>query len=176
MAKKKTKRSGDGAESSKFGRPSRYNQKFCEMLIDHMTEGGSFASFGAIADVSYQTLYAWCENHDEFLEAKQRGEVLALKFYEDLAKATMTGSLRRVTSETKFPDGSVKKEYAPTRGDSRTWGVTMRARFQKFGYSNKVELTGSGGGPLRIKNVSDMSDEELIKENAELDKILGEGK
>jgi len=170
--KKKTKRKGDGAESDVFGRPSKYSKRFCEMLEAHMAEGGSFYSFGAVIDVDQSTLHRWVENHEEFCESKSRGELKSLKFHEDLAKAQMTGSLRRIKSETKSPDGTIKKEYAFVKGDGHVWGVTMRAQFRKFGYTNSMEITGKGGGPVRVKNVSDMTDEELDKENAELDEFI----
>lgn len=184
MAKGKSKSKKNGENGRGPGRPTRYKPEYCEMLIDHMKQGKPFETFGNKVGVTYQTLYNWAQNHDEFFEAKCMGEAWALEFYDDLAKATMTGTLRRVGRETFAvdekgqhilgPDGKpvvTSREYKPTRGDSRTWGITMRARFRKFGYANHLELTGKGGGPLRVKDISEMTDEELDKELEDLEKL-----
>lgn len=188
MAKKKVtkKKSSNKSDKNPGGRPSKYNQKYCEMLIQHMSEGGSFESFGGVIRVVRATMYTWVEKHAEFSEAKDLGEQLALKFYEDIAKASMTGTLRRVTEEeyARDADGNVimengrpviaKRKYAATRGDATSWGVTMRSRFRKFGYANKVEVTGSNGGPLRVRDLSELTDEELEREEKRMKKILDE--
>ncbi len=157
---------GDGG-----GQPTKYREEYCDMLVKHMAEGGSFESFAAIVDAGVSTLWVWTEAHPMFLDAKLRGEPKAYKWHEDLAKAMATGSLRSVKSETKLEDGTIKKEYTPTRGDSKVWGITMRARFRKFGYANHLEVTGAGGGPIRTKE-EEMTDEELDKE---LDKLEKQG-
>ena len=129
-----------------------------------MAQGGSFFSFGGVVRVDETTLYRWVENHEEFSQSKSLGELLALKFYEDLGKAQMTGSLRRVKREITKPDGTKEKEYSPTKGDGHVLGIVMRARFRKFGYSNNLEVTGKGGGPIRTQDVSNMTYEELQRE------------
>lgn len=169
MAKKIKKKPNE--DKNDVGRPSRYSQRFCKMLEDHMEQGGAFETFGAVIRVCYKTLHNWTDTHEEFLQSKQLGEVLSFKFYEDLAKAQMTGTLRRVKSETTLLDGTKKREFSPTRGDSRTWGITMRSRFRKFGYANSLEVTGKGGGPIRTKDVSDMTDEEMDKALEDLEKM-----
>jgi len=157
------------------GQPTKYRSKFPEMLEKHMAEGGSFCSFGGVVRATEPTLYNWADAHPQFQEAKDLGELLSLKFYEDIAKASMTGSLRRIAQEEYardengrviFQDGKPmisKRIYATTRGDASSWGITMRSRFRKFGYANRVELTGKNGGPIKTKTLSDLSDDELDK-------------
>lgn len=152
------------------------------MLVQHMREGNSFESFGALAECCMDTLYEWSNVHNEFSEAKAKGAILFLKWWEDLGKAQATGTLRRVYQEraVRGTDGDVilnergqpvmEKVYKPVRGDSKVWGIFMRSRFRKYGYAQEVRLTGPGGGPIRTKDVSDMTDEELDKELADLEK------
>ncbi len=182
MARKKT-RAEKAHEGKTAGQPTKYKAEYCEMLEAHMSEGGSFYSFGAVVKVDEKTLFNWTETYEEFFQSKSNGELLSLKWHEDLAKGLMTGTLRRVKKEfykkdskgdiVLGPDGRPvveSREYTPTRGDSRVYGINMRAQFRKFGYANKIELTGRGGGPIRTKDVSDLTDEELEKELEDLDK------
>jgi transposase len=72
------------------GRPTKYKPEFCEMLIDHMSEGYSFESFGAIAQVWDTTLDDWANTIPEFSEAKMIGRRKQLfaneKLIRDVAK------------------------------------------------------------------------------------------
>lgn len=63
---------------------SMYKDEYCQMLIDHMSKGFSFESFGGIVNCSSRTLENWTQAHDEFLEAKQIGLQKGLVFLEDL--------------------------------------------------------------------------------------------
>ena len=54
----------------KVGRPTEYKEEFCQMLIDHMSEGYSFESFGGIVGVSERVLYDWEKKFPEFLHSK----------------------------------------------------------------------------------------------------------
>lgn len=70
---------------------SKYEERFCKMLIDHMKTGKSFDSFGAVANVGRQTMYDWCEVHPEWKEAKSIAEMKALEFFESRLIAQITG-------------------------------------------------------------------------------------
>lgn len=66
---------GKGYE--KAGQPTKYKPEFCDLLVQHLSSGYSFESFGAIADVCESTIYNWCDPkhpsyQEEFLEAKKR--------------------------------------------------------------------------------------------------------
>lgn len=171
-SKKKTKKRGKPGEPGPGGRPTKYKKEYCQGLIDHMSQGNSFETYGNKIDVCYETLYAWVREKKEFSEAKRKGEAKSLEWYENLAKGQMTGTLRRTAKETVYPDGRVIKEYAPVRGDSRTWGITMRSRFRKFGYANKVEVTGKDGGPITTRPLKSMTEEELDREIERHEKAL----
>ncbi len=73
-----------------MARPSKYKPEFCERLIDYMSEGLSFDSFGAEVNASRPTLYAWTNEYPEFAQAKQMGEVMCQQWWE---KAGIKGML-----------------------------------------------------------------------------------
>jgi hypothetical protein len=73
------------------GRPTDYDPKYCQELIDHMKGGLSFESFAALADVNRDTLYEWVKVHPEFSDAKKRGTDLNLIWWERIGRAAMLG-------------------------------------------------------------------------------------
>lgn len=77
---------------AKTGRPSKYEPKFCDMLQEHFQQGYSFESFGGVAGVSKQTLYNWCDEHEEFLDAKRTYETASqLEWEKRLRSLATTG-------------------------------------------------------------------------------------
>jgi regulator of sigma D len=70
---------------------SKYEPEFCQKLIDHMSKGKSFESFGHVAKAGRRTLYDWVERHPEFKEAKEKAEAAALEFFESRLVAGISG-------------------------------------------------------------------------------------
>lgn len=58
---------------AKVGRPTKYKPEYCEMVIEHMSEGFSVESFAALVDTHKQTIYNWMQEHPEFLDAIKIG-------------------------------------------------------------------------------------------------------
>ena len=166
-------------EPKPVGRPSLYRPEYCKMVIDHMKLGNSFESFGAVIGCHRDTLYAWEKVHPEFSDSKKEGKELSLKFYEDMGKMIATGQLRRVASEEPVLDsnerpvidpgtGQVMKRitYAPANANPAAWIFLMK---NLHGWRNEIGISGPGGGPIAIKPVEGMTDEELqakVKEYA----------
>jgi len=73
------------------GRPTVYEPKYCEMLIDHMEQGLSFESFAGVVGTCRSTLYNWADSHPEFLDAKSRGRDLNLLTWEKMFAAKARG-------------------------------------------------------------------------------------
>ena len=53
------------------GRPSKYDDKFCDEVITFMSYGKSFEAFAGHKGVSKSTLYNWVAAHPEFQAAKE---------------------------------------------------------------------------------------------------------
>ena len=53
----------------KTGRPSKYEPRFCQMAIEHMSDGASMTSFAAEIGVARSTINEWMTVHPEFSEA-----------------------------------------------------------------------------------------------------------
>lgn len=73
------------------GRPSKYDPKYCDMIIEHMEEGASMASFAAEINVARSTLNEWIENHPAFSEAVKIGKAKCAAWWERLGRAGAMG-------------------------------------------------------------------------------------
>lgn len=68
VSKDETKR----PRSEPFGRPTLYKPEYCQMLIDHCSEGLSFEAFAGLIGVAGSTLYEWAKANPDFSEAKSQ--------------------------------------------------------------------------------------------------------
>ena len=64
------------------GRPSKYDPKYCDLIIEHMSQGASATSFAASIDVCRATITEWADKHPEFLAAVKRGKSKCAAWWE----------------------------------------------------------------------------------------------
>lgn len=77
------------------GRPSKYEERFCEMLIEHMSIGHTFESFAGKIDVCRDTIFRWAKEIPEFSDAKKRAREKQLVANEKLFLDLATGRNRK---------------------------------------------------------------------------------
>lgn len=75
------------------GRPTKYKEEYCEMLINHMSEGYSFESFGGIIEVAEDTLYEWVKVHKNFSDSKNIGTQKSMIWWEKMGRKGMTNEI-----------------------------------------------------------------------------------
>jgi len=107
---------------NKGGRPTKYKQEYCQLLLDHMEQGLSYETFCAVIGVSKQTLYDWEKANPEFLDAKREAFAKCLLFYEKAGHAGMLGKI--------------------TGFNATTWIFNMKNRFN-WRDKQEVEQTGN---------------------------------
>jgi len=78
---------------------STYKPEYCTMLLKHMSDGYSFASFGAIVHCGAQTLYDWIAKHEDFKDAREEGQAKALYWFEQFLRAGLTGAKIEVNNQ-----------------------------------------------------------------------------
>jgi hypothetical protein len=76
-----------------MSRPSKYDEKYCEMLIEHMAEGYSFESFGGIIEVNEDTLYEWVKVHPKFSDSKSIGTQKSMVWWEKIGRQGMINEI-----------------------------------------------------------------------------------
>lgn len=81
-------------EPNPVGRPSKYDPKYCELLIEHMKNGASFESFAGRIGIWKEALYNWTKKHEEFSNALKIGRAKQHWALEKLAMAQATGQFK----------------------------------------------------------------------------------
>jgi hypothetical protein len=64
---------------------SKYKEKFCKEIVEHMADGKSFETFAARVSVSKATIYAWLEKYPDFKEAREVALMKCLAWWEKQA-------------------------------------------------------------------------------------------
>lgn len=109
------------------GRPSKYDPKFCDVVLGAMTDGYSKMAAAGIIGVCYSTLKNWMAEYPEFLAAVKAGDARrAVKLERDLLNAE-SGPM--VTSRI----------FALKNAAPEEWRDQQR-----------VEHTGADGGPIEM--------------------------
>lgn len=75
----------------KTGRPSKYEPRFCQMAIDHMSDGASMTSFAAEIGVARSTINEWMTVHPEFSEAIKIAKAKCAAWWERLGRSGAMG-------------------------------------------------------------------------------------
>ena len=74
------------------GRPTKYQPRYCQELIDDMAQGYSLGAFAGKIGVARATLANWASEHPEFLAAVETGKAKRLRQWETaLIDNAMTG-------------------------------------------------------------------------------------
>lgn len=68
-----------------------FKPEYCEMLIDHMSQGYAYETFGAKIKKGRSTLYDWEKDFPEWVEAKKAAQELAQLFFEEKLMAKVKG-------------------------------------------------------------------------------------
>ena len=102
-----------------LGRPSTYDPKFCDLVIEAMAKGYSKEATAGAIGICKATLYDWISKHKEFAYAVNAGE--------HLSQLTWEGKAIDYCVHTK--DGM--------RLDSRIYALQMKNR---FGWADKKEI------------------------------------
>lgn len=72
----------------------KFKAEYCQMLTDHMAAGYTFSSFAGVAKVSRSTINNWVEKYPQFANAKEFGESLAQKWWEQRGHEGMQGLIK----------------------------------------------------------------------------------
>jgi hypothetical protein len=117
---------------NKVGRPSKYKEEYCDMLIDHMAAGLSYESFAGLLGVTRDCLYKWESMHENFLYSKKVGKEKMLLYFERMGLSMAAGKLKG--------------------GNAATYIFTMK---NKCGWTDKLEQEIVADSPLTINYIKD---------------------
>lgn len=129
------------AVGNKGGQPTKYNPKYCEMVIELGRAGKSQEQISAEIDVPRSTMASWAQQHEEFSAALTRAKELEADWWE-----------------TKGQEALENKDF-----NAAVWKVSMQARFRDK-YTERKEITGADGGAIQFANISEQDIERRIAE------------
>jgi hypothetical protein len=142
--------------SQPVGRPTKYKPEFCEMLIDHMSEGYSFETFAAVVAVNRDTLYAWKDAHPEFSDAVKKAFDQCQWFWEQQG-------IKGLYSETEYDEKG--KPTTSKSINATLWIFNMKNRF-------KWRDRQPDESDVVINNVTKIPDEDIDRQIEEKMKRL----
>jgi hypothetical protein len=64
------------------GRPSKYDPKYCEMVVDDMSKGMSLTAFAGLIGVDRSTIDTWREQFPDFRLACTKGQAVRTRYLE----------------------------------------------------------------------------------------------
>jgi DNA-binding XRE family transcriptional regulator len=121
-------------EPNKGGRPTKFEDAFCDRIIELMAQGYSLTAAASELNVSRETVYAWEKdgNHPAFSDAVK------------LARGKRTFKLE--TDLLKAPDGPTvtSRIFALKNACAEEWREKV-----------ETETYGKGGGPIQVNISSD---------------------
>ena len=75
------------------GRPTSYDPRFCDLVIELGKEGASKAEMAAECGVSRPTFDAWCEAHEEFLYSVKEAFSFSQAWWEKKGRVATFGGV-----------------------------------------------------------------------------------
>jgi hypothetical protein len=143
--RKKTTKTGEP-----FGRPTKYDPKLCQELENQMAEGFSFEAACGHIGICKVTGYNWIKEHEDFLNAKKRGETLGQLWWEQQGKKGMFWG----------------KDFNAT-----VWVFAMKNRTD-WNDKRDLNIGGQPGNPIQavgpvgalLDELDNMDDEDLEKQ------------
>jgi transposase len=118
-------------ETRPRGRPTLYDPKYCEEVVELGKIGKSVEQIAAKLGLSLRVLYLWRDTYPDFMHAMEDSKTYEQAWWEEQAAAYMV--------ENKESD----------RLNATLWSRSMAARFpKKYRESTKTEITGADGSPL----------------------------
>lgn len=145
-----------------FGRPTKYKKEYCDMLVEHLSNGLSYEAFAGLIRVSKDTLYEWEKEHKDFSDAKEVGTSAGQLFWEKLG-------IDNIINQSDSHGMGISSSRSL---NGQVWSMNMINRF-KWRRQQKDEATVN----VQVNNYEKLDDAQLDQElAARLAKLKGEQK
>lgn len=97
------------------GRPSEYDSRYCDDVIEYGRQGKSVTWMAATIGVHKQTLYTWMDTHPEFLDAIKRAKDLCQLWWEDAGQSGMIADKFNATVWAKNMNCRFRDEWTESQ-------------------------------------------------------------
>jgi hypothetical protein len=119
-----------------MGRPTLYEEAFCQGIVDFMAQGYSMTAYAGSIGVCKDTLVEWGRVHPAFSVAIARG------------KAARTMTLERELLSSGEGPVVQARQYALKNAAPDEW-------------RDRREITGADGGPIQTVDLSKLSNDQI---------------
>lgn len=126
------------------GRPSKYEPRFCQMIIEAMGRGDSVVQFAASISVAKASIYEWANVHPEFSAALDEGKSKCEALWEGIVKSRSLKKTKESGSDTLLM-------------------FYMRSRFRGWSEKTSIEHTGKNGEPISFSDLSEDAIDSRLK-------------
>ncbi len=155
-----------GGPHGRTGRPTKYDSKYCDQIIEYMCEGNSLASFCAEIRIARSTLDEWANANADFSVAKKEAVELSQTYWEAMGHRIANGTgpivlktrkIDRKSVPTVGLDGQIRMEveekitetYGAQSGNTGAWVFNMINRFPDD-WRQRQEIAGPKGGAIPV--------------------------
>ena len=73
------------------GRPTKYDPKFCRVILDMAKQGKSVVQMSAHLEIARSTFYEWIKNEPEFSDTFDIAKEIMESFWEDVLDRELLG-------------------------------------------------------------------------------------
>ena len=94
-----------------------YRHDYCSMLVNHMKDGNSFASFAVSVGVSQSTCRKWLDKYEEFADAYELAKDAAMAHWENIAYDQAVGNNKGSAASLIF---MLKNRFSDDYKDKQT--------------------------------------------------------
>jgi len=155
----------------KTGRPTKYSAARAKLICDAIGSGQTAREIAAAQGTPWQTICNWRDRYPEFaaqLKAAQaaRAELMAAEILE-IADDSSADFI-----EFETPSGRIRREpnhelvqRSRLRVETRKY-LMEKWSPKEYGNVNRLELTGAGGGPILLEQLTLVAMERLQAERA----------
>lgn len=138
------------------GRPSKYDKTKCTQILECGKEGQSLAEMACSLDVSRATIFVWCREYPEFLDAYTRAQEESEAFWArrlrgglGMAPSEFQGPATLKYMAQRFPGWSEKShvETRETEEEAETPDIRAEAREIAFLLAQGAKAKAKGKQP-----------------------------
>lgn len=166
-----TDKSDDDKPKNRGGAPTKYKPEFAEIAKRLCERGAIDTEVAEVLGIGRMTLYRWMTKHVEFSEAMKAGKEplnrrLELTYWREALGYEQEREVPPVYDQKKGEwQRATYTEYVRPEKALMIFGMKNR-----LGWRDRVdhEHTGKDGGPIEHRDVSQMSDEEVLAELKQL--------
>ena len=144
------------------GRKSKYKEEYCDLLVEMMSKGKTFAAFISHIGIHPSTANYWVKNRPDFRDAKDRAILASLAYWEDVGERASRGEMPGANAALyKF---LVKNRYPTVYKETQE--VTKQVRIH---FETSVNETGQIQANRQIESAGEIIDLEDRDITLELD-------